>query len=56
MVDIVEVLWCDFLKYNLNNLKWVDCDCFVLLNGYGLMLIYSFLYLIGYDFFIEDLK
>lgn len=56
MVDIVEVLWCDFLKYNLQNLFWVDCDCFVLFNGYGFMLIYSLLYFIGYDLLMEELK
>lgn len=56
MVDIVEVFWCDYMQYNLSNLQWVNCDCFVLFNGYGLMLIYFLLYFIGYDFGIEDLK
>lgn len=38
MVDIVEVFWNDYFCYNLNNFKWFNCDCFVLFNGYGLML------------------
>lgn len=56
MVEIGVVLWLCYLKYNLMNLYWVDCDCFVLLNGYGLMLLYLLLYLIGYDLLIEELK
>lgn len=56
MVDIVEVLWRDFLKYNSQNSFWVDRDRFVLFNGYGFMLIYSLLYFIGYDLSMEELK
>lgn len=56
MVDIVEVLWNDFFKYNLQNFDWVDCDCFILFNGYVLMLFYSLLYLIGYDLLLFELK
>lgn len=56
MVDIVEVLWCDYLKYNFMNLEWVDCDWFIFLNGYGLMLIYFLLYLSGYDLLFEEIK
>lgn len=54
MVDIVEVLWCKYLVYNFCDLYWMNRDCFVLLNGYGLMLFYSLFYFIGYDVFIDD--
>lgn len=56
MVDIVEVLWNDFFKYNFIDLIWYDCDCFIFFNGYVLMLFYSLLYLIGYDLLLEELK
>lgn len=44
------------MKYNLNNLMWFNCDCFVLFVGYGLMLLYSLFYLFGYDVIMDDLK
>lgn len=56
MVDIVEVFWNDYFCYNLSNLYWFNCDCFVLFNGYGLMLQYVLLYLSGYDLLIEQFK
>jgi transketolase len=56
MADIAEVLWCDYLKHNPGNPKWVDRDRFVLSNGHGSMLLYSLLHLTGYDLGIEDLK
>ncbi len=56
MADIAEVLWCDFLKHNPGNPRWVDRDRFVLSNGHGSMLLYSLLHLTGYDLRIEDLQ
>ncbi len=56
MADIAEVLWRDFLKHNPTNPNWADRDRFILSNGHGSMLIYSLLYLSGYDLSIDDLK
>jgi transketolase len=56
MADIAQVLWNDFLKHNPKNPSWPDRDRFVLSNGHGSMLIYSLLYLTGYDVSIDDLK
>ncbi len=56
MADIAEVLWCDYLKHNPGNPRWVDRDRFVLSNGHGSMLLYSLLHLTGYDLLIEDLQ
>jgi len=57
MADIAEVLWNDYLKHNPANPKWSNRDRFVLSNGHGSMLLYSLLYLTGYeDFPIEQLK
>ncbi len=56
MADIAQVLWCDFLKHNPANPKWVNRDRFILSNGHGSMLHYSLLHLTGYDLSIEDIK
>ena len=56
MADIAEVLWNDHMKHNPANPKWADRDRFILSNGHGSMLIYSLLYLTGYDISLDDLK
>jgi transketolase len=50
------VLWSRFLKHNPANPKWADRDRFVLSAGHGSMLLYSLLYLTGYDLTLDDLK
>jgi transketolase len=50
------VLWTRFLKHNPRNPRWPDRDRFVLSAGHGSMLLYSLLYLTGYDLTLEDLK
>ncbi len=57
MADIAEVLWNDYLRHNPANPEWANRDRFVLSNGHGSMLLYSLLYLTGYEAFgIEQLK
>ncbi|MFT4561743.1 MAG: transketolase [Gammaproteobacteria bacterium] len=56
MADIAEVLWRDFMRHNPTNPQWANRDRFVLSNGHGSMLLYSLLYLTGYDISIEELK
>jgi len=57
MADIAEVLWRDYVKHNPANPRWADRDRFVLSNGHASMLLYSLLYLTGYETFsIEQLK
>ncbi|HEX7060946.1 MAG TPA: transketolase [Woeseiaceae bacterium] len=56
MADIAEVLWNDHLRHNPGNPRWPGRDRFVLSNGHGSMLLYSLLYLTGYDLPIEELK
>src|SRR5678809_1483096 len=43
------VLWTRFLKHNPSNPHWFNRDRFVLSAGHGSMLLYSLLYLTGYD-------
>lgn len=56
MADIAEVLWNDYLKHNPGNPRWPNRDRFVLSNGHGSMLLYSLLYLTGYDLSIEEIR
>lgn len=50
------VLWARHLKFNPANPLWSDRDRFILSAGHGSMLLYSLLYLTGYDLTLEDLR
>jgi transketolase len=50
------VLWTRHLRYNPRNPEWPDRDRFVLSAGHGSMLLYSLLFLTGYDLTLDDLK
>ncbi len=50
------ILWTKFLKHNPADPHWPDRDRFILSAGHGSMLLYSLLFLTGYDLSIEDLK
>ncbi|HEY6630927.1 MAG TPA: transketolase [Rhizobiaceae bacterium] len=49
MADVATVLFTRYLKYDPKNPKWPDRDRFVLSAGHGSMLLYSVLYLTGYE-------
>ena len=49
-------LWTKYLKFNPKDPNWFDRDRFVLSAGHGSMLLYSLLYLTGYDLPLEELK
>jgi transketolase len=49
-------LWTRFLKHNPRNPHWADRDRFVLSAGHGSMLLYSMLFLTGYDLPLEQIK
>ena len=49
-------LWTRHLKHNPADPLWVDRDRFVLSAGHGSILLYSLLYLTGYDLSLEDLR
>ncbi len=54
--DIATVLFTRFLKFDPKNPGWADRDRFVLSAGHGSMLLYSLLYLTGYeDITIDDI-
>jgi transketolase len=50
------VLWDRFLKHNPGDPDWPDRDRFVLSAGHASALLYSLLYLTGYDLSLEEIK
>jgi transketolase len=55
--DVATVLFTRYLKFDPKAPHWPDRDRFVLSAGHGSMLLYSVLYLTGYeDMAIDDLK
>ena len=53
---IAYTLWTRHLKFNPKNTSWFDRDRFVLSGGHGSMLLYSLLYLTGFDLSLDELK
>ncbi|HEX5228827.1 MAG TPA: transketolase [Bryobacteraceae bacterium] len=49
-------LWTRFLRHNPRNPQWFDRDRFILSAGHGSMLLYSLLFLTGYDLSLDELK
>ncbi|MEF2550420.1 transketolase [Aurantimonas sp. A2-1-M11] len=55
--DIATVLFSRFLTFDPRATQWADRDRFVFSAGHGSMLLYSLLFLLGYDGVgIDDLK
>ena len=53
---IVYLIFDRFLKFNPKNPKWFNRDRFVLSAGHASAMLYSTLFLFGYDLTLEDLK
>lgn len=49
-------IWTRHLRHNPRNPSWPGRDRFILSGGHGSALLYSLLYLTGYDITINDLK
>lgn len=56
LAPLAFVLWDRYLKFNPRNPHWPGRDRFILSNGHASMLLYSMLYLTGFDLTLEDLK
>ena len=57
MADVATVLFKYHLRFNPKNPSWINRDRFILSAGHGSMLLYSLLYLTGYESVkLEDLK
>ncbi|MGD0889972.1 MAG: transketolase [Terracidiphilus sp.] len=53
---IAYLLFHKLMKHNPSHSKWVDRDRFVLSNGHASALLYSTLFLTGYDVTLDDLR
>jgi len=56
LAPLAYVLWTRHLRYNPDDPKWLNRDRFVLSAGHASMLLYSALYLTGYDLSLDDIK
>jgi transketolase len=56
LAPLAYVLWQRHLRYNPSNPDWFGRDRFVLSCGHACMLLYSVLYLTGYDLSLDDIK
>ncbi|MBI4519489.1 MAG: transketolase [Gemmatimonadetes bacterium] len=56
LAPVVYLLFTRYLKHNPANPSWPDRDRFILSAGHASMLLYSILYLTGYDLSLEEIK
>ena len=57
MADVATILFKYHLRFNPKNPSWINRDRFILSAGHGSMLLYSLLYLTGYESIkLEDIK
>jgi transketolase len=56
LAPLTYLLWTRHMHYNPQNPAWLNRDRFILSAGHASMLIYSMLYLSGYDLPLEQLK
>lgn len=53
--ELGVLLYRYILKFNPDDPRWINRDRFILSAGHGSMLLYSLLYLTGYDITLEDI-
>ena len=56
MAPAAYVLWTKHMNYNPTNPRWHNRDRFVLSAGHGSILLYTMLYLTGFDISLDELK
>jgi len=56
MAPAAYVLWTKYMRHNPTNPRWHNRDRFVLSAGHGSILLYSMLYLAGFDLSLEEIK
>ena len=54
--ELGSLLYGETLKHDPTAPDWIDRDRFILSAGHGSMLLYSLLYLSGYDLTLDDIK
>ncbi len=53
---LAYTVWTRHLRHNPANPSWANRDRFILSGGHGSMLLYSLLFLTGYDLALDELK
>ncbi len=53
---LAYTIWTRHLRHSPRNPAWPGRDRFILSGGHGSMLLYSLLYLTGYDLTLDDLR
>ncbi len=56
LAPLAHVLWTRIMRYDPHAPSWPDRDRFVLSNGHASILLYSMLFLTGYDLTLEDIR
>ncbi len=56
LAPLTYLLWTKVMRHNPKNPKWFNRDRFILSCGHASMLLYSMLYLTGYDVSLDDIK
>ncbi len=56
MADVATVLFANHLRFDPKHPNWPNRDRFILSAGHASAMLYSILYLTGYDITIDDLK
>ena len=56
LAPLGHVLWSRVLRYDADDPAWPDRDRLVLSAGHASILLYSYLFLTGYDLTLEDLE
>ncbi len=56
LAPLAHVLWTKVMRHDPTDPHWPDRDRFVLSNGHASILLYSMLYLTGYDLTLDDIK
>jgi transketolase len=56
LAPLAHVLWTRIMRYDPHAPTWPDRDRFVLSNGHASILLYSMLFLTGYDLTLEDIR
>ncbi len=56
LAPLAYALWTRHLKHDPSDPQWPDRDRFILSAGHASMLLYSLLYLSGYDLSLDDIR
>jgi transketolase len=56
LAPLAHVLWTRVMRYDASDADWPNRDRFVLSPGHACILLYSLLFLTGYDLTLDDLK